>query len=131
MTMTAWAVTVCSGLLGTLLGLILGHRLALGRDKRKEYNDIVRPLNKALEDQSIFISAVKIPDQGFDLQESDFTSLYPYLSDKKKIVLRESLKQYYDAQSTCMVIKDRKLILDKPEVLQKAVESLKTMVKLK
>ncbi|CAG23260.1 hypothetical protein [Photobacterium profundum] len=36
-----------SGFLGTLVGLLIGNRFALGRDKRKEYN-IVMPVRTKL-----------------------------------------------------------------------------------
>lgn len=37
-----------SGLLGVLIGGFIGHRLALGRDKRIEYNSVVRPLKQQI-----------------------------------------------------------------------------------
>ena len=42
-----WGV-VGSGILGTLIGLYLGNRLALGRDKRKEFNDATLSLREKL-----------------------------------------------------------------------------------
>ena len=38
------AIAILSG----SIGLILGHKLALGRDKRKEFNDAIQPLREKL-----------------------------------------------------------------------------------
>jgi hypothetical protein len=35
---------IITGLLGVLLGTLLGHKLSLGRDKRKEYNQAIEVL---------------------------------------------------------------------------------------
>jgi hypothetical protein len=37
---------ILSGILGVLVGGYIGHRLALGRDKRKEHNSVVLPLKQ-------------------------------------------------------------------------------------
>ena len=37
-----------SGIMGLLLGALIGHRLALGRDKRKEFNQVVAPIYERL-----------------------------------------------------------------------------------
>ena len=42
--------SVIVGLITFFLGLILGHRLTLGRDKRKEFNVIVIPIRGYLMD---------------------------------------------------------------------------------
>jgi hypothetical protein len=36
---------------GFFLGLYIGHRLALGRDRRNEYNEIIEPLRERLVKQ--------------------------------------------------------------------------------
>lgn len=48
-----------TGLLGTLIGLFLGNRLALDRDKRKEFNASVAPLRAALISADAAISNVE------------------------------------------------------------------------
>ena len=37
-----------AGLLGVLVGLLFGNRLALGRDKRKEFNERARPIHHVI-----------------------------------------------------------------------------------
>ncbi|HCG5924745.1 TPA: hypothetical protein NJ084_004642 [Vibrio parahaemolyticus] len=36
------------GLLGVLVGTLLGHRFTLHRERRKEYNEVIIPLKKAI-----------------------------------------------------------------------------------
>ncbi|HGV9306072.1 TPA: hypothetical protein ACNOH7_001977 [Vibrio fluvialis] len=51
-----WAVIGTSGFVGMLIGALLAHRFALGRDRRKEHNDVVIPLLKHID------AALKTPD---------------------------------------------------------------------
>ena len=39
---------VIVGLLGVLVGTLLGNWMALGRDKRREYNKVVNPIRATL-----------------------------------------------------------------------------------
>ncbi|WP_336938254.1 hypothetical protein [Vibrio cholerae] len=43
---------IFTGIFGVLIGALLGHRLALGRDKRKEYNEVVVPLKSAIQKEA-------------------------------------------------------------------------------
>lgn len=45
--MIMWS-EIASGLVGVLAGGLVGHRLAIGRDKRKEQNDVREPIWAAL-----------------------------------------------------------------------------------
>lgn len=42
--MNEWTIRVSIACVFTLLGWIIGHRLALGREKRKEFNQAVEPI---------------------------------------------------------------------------------------
>lgn len=46
--MNEWTVRVSIACVFTLLGWIIGHRLALGREKRKEYNEAIAPIRSVL-----------------------------------------------------------------------------------
>ncbi|MFK3859280.1 hypothetical protein [Pseudoalteromonas rhizosphaerae] len=46
--MDEWTIRVAIACVFTLLGWIIGHRLALGREKRKEYNDAIEPIRYSL-----------------------------------------------------------------------------------
>ncbi|BBM64924.1 TPA: hypothetical protein P0E26_005029 [Vibrio harveyi] len=52
---------IFTGVFGVLVGGLLGHRFALGRDKRKEYNEVIIPVREALIDQ-----LYKLNDDIFD-----------------------------------------------------------------
>ncbi|MCK8129955.1 hypothetical protein MTF66_33460 [Pseudoalteromonas sp. 2CM39R] len=46
--MDEWIVRVLVAFVFTVIGWLAGHRLALGRDKRKEYNDAIEPIRNIL-----------------------------------------------------------------------------------
>ncbi|HCZ9602881.1 TPA: hypothetical protein O4H83_001140 [Vibrio cholerae] len=41
---------IFTGVFGVLTGALLGHRFALSRDKRKEHNEVVVPLKRAIQE---------------------------------------------------------------------------------
>ena len=42
-------LNVVTGFISFVLGLFIGHKTALWRDKRKEFNDLAKPIKVALE----------------------------------------------------------------------------------
>lgn len=44
--------TIIAGLCGVLVGALIGHRLALGRDKRAEINEVLDRIRGPFEDQA-------------------------------------------------------------------------------
>jgi hypothetical protein len=68
-----------------LLGGLIGNRFALGRDKRKEHNSVIRPLKqKVLE----YIDSLK-SSKHQSLTESDIKVLRGIVSEKKYAVIKE------------------------------------------
>ncbi|EIL2907562.1 hypothetical protein LLT35_001050 [Vibrio alginolyticus] len=60
-------IVATSSFVGMLVGGVITHRLTLGRDKRKEYNDAIRPLkskvSKALRSPAtVFLTRAMIDD---------------------------------------------------------------------
>jgi len=67
--------SILTGLLGTLIGLLLGNRFALGRDKRKEFNESCVPLYIKLSNGIATSNTSAYPDA---LQLELFTSHVSY-----------------------------------------------------
>lgn len=44
---------LAAGIAGILIGGLVGNRLAIGRDRRKEYNEIADALHERLENQAL------------------------------------------------------------------------------
>lgn len=85
---------IISGLLGVLIGGFIGHRLALGRDIRKEYNAAILPvrlsLMKAIEDME--------RKQVWNcFSQNDIDAVKNILSDSKRSKLDGLLKKYWEA----------------------------------
>jgi len=40
--------SIVYGIIGTIIGVLIGNRLALGRERRKEFNELIDPVRTAL-----------------------------------------------------------------------------------
>ena len=80
--MEAWL----SGILGVFIGGFIGHRLALGRDKRKEFNSATQKVRQDALNQLDRISETSL---GRTVNGSDILALRATLGEKgsKKIAL--------------------------------------------
>lgn len=115
-----------SGILGLLIGGLIGHRLALGRDKRLEFNEAAAPLQEAL------IQTEDRARQGFAWKawsDKDVSRLKPYLSDRERDKLDELIQKYQDAWGNAH-IQDQSFGDMKP-VPEKYPELIKSLVNLR
>lgn len=80
-----------------LVGGLITHRLALGRDKRKEYNDAIRPL------KSLVSKTSRSPIMGALTRES-IDAVEHYVSPRVYAKLVERLNEYREktAETTQM-----------------------------
>ncbi|WP_261858197.1 hypothetical protein [Photobacterium sanguinicancri] len=86
---------VLSGLLGVLVGALLGHWFALGRDKRKEYNDRVEIIRKML---LIEKNNLKNGDVGSNVvKDDDVLNLQVLLSERSASKLSKVHSDYISA----------------------------------
>jgi hypothetical protein len=85
---------ILMGLLGTLIGGFIGNRLALGRDKRVEYNSVTRPLKQKLLKH---YDRLRIERYHLLISDDDIEPLRSYISevDYKSLV---SAFDIYNAQ---------------------------------
>ncbi|MEH6384309.1 MAG: hypothetical protein V7780_06855 [Colwellia sp.] len=87
---------ILSGILGVLVGGLIGHRLALGRDKRKEFNDCIFPLREKLLHQIDKLSAQNF-DHGID--DKEITKLIAVLGERKTKQISLVYKEYSEARN--------------------------------
>ncbi|WP_458991074.1 hypothetical protein [Photobacterium damselae] len=82
---------ILSGLIGVLVGALIGNRLALGRDKRKEYNLIVIPVREVLIKQ---LSMLNDGNFQHGLNESDIEKLQARSSNSEFKRIKKIYKTY-------------------------------------
>ena len=81
-------------ILGLLLGGIIGHRLALGRDKRKEFNQVAAPIYERL---------IQAEEQALNghvwaaCSEADMSRLKPHLTRRERRKLESLIEDYREA----------------------------------
>ena len=83
-----------SGILGLLLGGLIGHRLALGRDKRKEFNSADAPIYERL------IQAEEQAQNGHvwaKWNDADISRLKPHLKERERKKLDSLIENYREA----------------------------------
>lgn len=80
------------GILLFLCGLFFGNRLALGRDKRKEFNEVATPIYEKLREQERILREENSFSDGPNI--ADFDDLERYLHFWKKPLFRKTLSRY-------------------------------------
>lgn len=116
-----------TGALGFFSGLLLGHRLTLGRDKRNEYNNLALPIRERL----IAARTDNTPQPCLpSAQELDTLSFYLGLRGKKR--LQRALSEYRSAYEQ-QTRKDSfgQLIWNDPAPALAAIDSLLAAVRLR
>lgn len=130
--MDAWTAGIAFGLLGTLLGGLIGHRLALGRDRRIEYNEQARPLLKMLDEYAFWAKEGTYPSGIDGINEPFFSSIYPYLNKSEKMSLEESVRRLHDATSKCgRLTNTGDFVFGNPDPVVSELDNLKKYVELK
>ena len=126
-------LSILTGLLGVLIGLFLGNRLALGRDKRKEFNEIANPLFENLENQRLTILLDRnYPPQANGLTEKSFIMLKRKLSKYKHKSFDKAVKNYEESKHNCGSYDDKgEFKFSNPEVLKKSIEKLQRFLPYK
>ena len=82
---------VSYGAVSFLTGTLFGHWLAIGRDKRKEFNDVAIPIRHAI------LKQIKLLESGrFDslVSNDDFIMLGMLLSHRQFVRLKKDLDEY-------------------------------------
>ncbi|WKE65507.1 hypothetical protein PVT67_17850 [Gallaecimonas kandeliae] len=125
-------LAIFTGLLGTLIGLFFGNRLALGREKRKEFNEIALPIFEVLEKQRISAKSGSFPNSANSFGENSLIGLKQHISSSKYKRLDISLANYVQAKKSCGTFNSvGDYDFNKPDVLISAIEDLQKYVRRK
>jgi hypothetical protein len=124
-------LAVLTGLLGTLIGLFFGHRLSLGRERRKEFNEVASPIYEDLEKQLITASSGAFPMSANDFAKSSFISLKPHLTRLKVSKLDNSIEKYEEAKNKCGSFLNGYYEFHSPQILVSAIQELQNFVRRK
>lgn len=89
------------GLLGLLLGCLLGHRLAIWRDKRREFNEVAAPLVQNLIEIEEQLAADYLWKS---LDMAHVGKLKPYLSHTERKKLQRLISVFDNALATAFPI---------------------------
>lgn len=117
-----------SGILGIFVGGFIGNRLALGRDKRKEFNEISDDLFNRLEQQLAIVKKGGFPNDANELDKASFIDLTRRVSCYKKEKLSKAVERYIQAKQDCGHFEKGRYILSNPEVLLEAILDLQKYV---
>jgi hypothetical protein len=101
----------------------------LGRDKRKEYNEIALPLYATFEEQLISSNQNKFPVTANTINRSSFTTLKCYLSGYKLRQLDKAIEKYEISKVNCGSYKDGIYEFSHPEILISAIIELQKLCK--
>jgi len=94
---------IITGVLGVLIGGFIGHRLALGRDKRIEHNSIMLPLKqKVLE----HIDSLKNHKNYLYISEGDISKLRCRLSEKQYSLIKVAHNDYAKLYQQCGTVNE-------------------------
>lgn len=84
-----------------LAGFLIGNRLALYRDKRKEFNDVAIPISVALLKQIKILEEGNFVNANAFVSDDDFTLVQMHLSKRIAAKYKHDLAYYKDCEKTC------------------------------
>lgn len=120
---------LAAGIVGILIGGLVGNRLAIGRDRRKEYNEIADALHERLENQALIAQNGHFPNDANGLDNTSFIPLRRKLSGRRNKKLDIAIKEYAAAKQQCGFFETGLYQFNKPEILIAAIRKLQTFVR--
>ena len=119
------------GLAGVLIGAVVGHRLAIGRDKRREFNERVQPIQESVLKA---IDGIRRGEAWVPWNSEDLYAVKAFLGERKRQKLDILIRSYQEASKAAhkpdgmggsVIVKE-----NLPEV-QKALENIRYFLRPK
>jgi len=82
------------GLVGVLIGAVVGHRLAIGRDKRREFNERVQPIQESVLKA---IDGFRRGEAWVPWNSQDLYAVKAFLGERKRQKLDILIRHYKEA----------------------------------
>ncbi len=114
------------GFLTFFLGLLLGHRLTVSNERRKEFNEVASPIYRSLEVQRRSLEEGSYP--GAVLDENSFIEIQRRTPYMQRRAFAGAVQDYVLAQSLCGDYVDGEYRLSKPEKLVSRIEALQKLL---
>jgi len=109
-----------------LIGGFIGNRLAIGRDRRKDFNDIANPLFETLEKQRLCAELGTYPASANGIEKESFIPILRKISKLKYKSLEKSIDEYILAKNSCGEYVEGYYIFNKPQVLIQSIKKLQS-----
>lgn len=109
-----------------LVGGFIGNRLALGRDRRSDFNEVANPLFESLEKQRLCAESGSFPNSANQTTKETFILLIRKTSKFKRSGLNKAVDGYLLAKKNCGEYDKGHYSFSKPEVLIGAIKKVQS-----
>jgi hypothetical protein len=121
-------LSIAIELLTFFVGLFIGNRLALGNERRKEFNDAASTIYRSLEIQRRTLEKGDFPANAEAMDNDAFIDIQRKLPAFKRHLFTQAINNYVLAKASCGSHVEGEYILDRPEILISAIERLQTFL---
>jgi len=112
-----------------LFGIILGNRLTVWNDRRKELNAVSEPIFKKIHDQLLIVKNGTYSEGA--VSDADYENLKMHLPWYERRKFCGALEQYQAAKESCGEWIDGRYNFHSPHILQNALERIQEFTKRK
>jgi len=120
-----------TGILGTLIGVMIGHRLAIERYRRIEFNKAAGPLFELLERQRFIVEAGSFPASANDVKKMTLIAIRRKLPFYERKGFDRAIEKYRLATQHSGEYEKGSYKFNNPEILLTAINGLQKFLPYK